>query len=310
MLHFLILYRIFSSLQRERKPMPRRYTRKPGSRYKVYSDDTIKDAIEQVRSKTMSLRQASRAYGVSKSVLGRRVRNLQTRTPGGQPTLSTEFERDLIHNIVVCADWGYPMDLLDVRLFVKTFLDSRDIRVKKFKCNLPGKDWALSFLARHPELSQRLTANTKRGRAEVCTDVINEYFDNLQEALQGIPLSNILNYDETAFVDDPGSKKCLVRRGCKHPDRVLNATKSSTSVMFCASADGTVLPPYYVVYKSKGMWHNWMIGGPQNARYNRTPSGWFDSSSFSDRFFKVAFRYMRRLPGKKAIIGDNLASHL
>ena len=64
-----------------------------------------------------------------------------------------------------------------------------------------------------------------------------------------MPLSNIVNYDETNLSDDPGKRKVIIRRGTKYPERVINSSKSSTSVMFAAAADGTILPPY-VVYKA------------------------------------------------------------
>lgn len=54
-----------------------------------------------------------------------------------------------------------------------------------------------------------------------------------------------MNYDENNFVDNPGA----VKRRVKHAHRILNTTKSSTSVMFAISVDRSLLPPY-VVYKA------------------------------------------------------------
>nr|CAI5855786.1 unnamed protein product [Callosobruchus analis] len=47
-----------------------------------------------------------------------------------------------------------------------------------------------------------------------------------------------------AVCDDPGRKRVICRRGCKYPERVMNSTKSNTSVMFCGSAAGLALSPY------------------------------------------------------------------
>jgi len=79
--------------------------------------------------------------------------------------------------------------------------------------------------------------------------------------------------------------------------------------MYAGSADGTQLPAY-VVYKAVNMHDLWTIGGPKGARYNRTPSGWFDMATFTDWFKKIALPYFRKLEGKKVLIGDNLSSHL
>jgi len=59
-----------------------------------------------------------------------------------------------------------------------------------------------------------------------------------------------MNYDETNFADDSSVRTVIVRRGCKHPERIIDTSKSSTSVMITATASGEVLPPY-IVYKSK-----------------------------------------------------------
>lgn len=89
----------------------------------------------------------------------------------------------------------------------------------------------------------------------------------------------------------------------------MNSSKASTSVMFSASAKGTILPPY-VVYKSIHLYQSWTEGGPKHARYNRTKSGWFDAFCFDDWVSTVALPYLNKLEGKKVLIGDNLASHL
>jgi hypothetical protein len=127
--------------------------------------------------------------------------------------------------------------------------------------------------------------------------------------LEGIPPTHILNYDETNLTDDPGRRKAVFRRGTKYPERIMNSTKSSTSVMFAGTASGQLLPPY-VVYKSKNLYDTWTIGGPEGTRFNRSKSGWFDIVCFSDWFFKIALPYFRRMEGNKIMIGDNLSSHL
>lgn len=151
--------------------------------------------------------------------------------------------------------------------------------------------------------------NIKRSRAAVTPDEINKYFDNLTKCLEGVDPSHIINYDETNLSDDPGRKKIVCKRGTKYPERVMNQTKTSTSVMFAATANGQLLPPY-VIYKSLHLYDTWTEGGPSGTRYNRTPSGWIDGGCFIEWFSKIIIPYCRRLNGKKIIIGDNLSSHL
>lgn len=123
--------------------------------------------------------------------------------------------------------------------------------------------------------------NIKISRAAISPEVINEYFDNLEVELKDVPAGNIVNYDETNLSDDPGRKKVITRRGCKYPERVMNSTKSSVSVMFAAAGDGNMLSPY-VVYKALHLYQSWTENGPKNSPYNRTKSGWFDAFCFQD----------------------------
>ena len=59
-----------------------------------------------------------------------------------------------------------------------------------------------------------------------------------------------MNYDETNLTDDTGRKQAIFRRGTKYPERIMNNTKSATSIMFAGSAAGELLP-VYVVYKAE-----------------------------------------------------------
>lgn len=131
----------------------------------------------------------------------------------------------------------------------------------------------------------------------------------LEIELKDVPPENIVNYDETNLRDDPGRKKVIVKRGCKYPERIMNSSKSSTSLMFSAARDGTMLP-VYVVYKAVNLYDSWTEGGPKFTRYNRTKSGWFDSLCFEDWVRTVAVPYLENLNGKKFLIGDNLSSHM
>lgn len=198
---------------------------------------------------------------------------------------------------------------MDLRVVVKGYLDKQGRTVKKFKNNLPGEDWVISFLTRHKEqLSSRMSQNIKRARAGVSAQTINDYFDNLEETLSGVEPCSIVNYDETNLTDDPGSKKIICRRGQKHPEKVNDFAKSATSLMFACSGDGKLLP-IYVVYKAENLYDSWRFGGPKGTRYGCTKSGWFDQKHFEDWYFTIALPYLQKQPQPRVLIGDNLSSH-
>jgi len=89
-------------------------------------------------------------------------------------------------------------------------------------------------------------------RSKVDSEMVNKFFDDIAITLKDVEASNIVNYDETNLSDDPGVGKFLFKRGTCYPERILNSTKSCTSIMFASTAVGELLLPY-VVYKSEGM---------------------------------------------------------
>lgn len=229
---------------------------------------------------------------------------------GGQPVLSEVEELALVKCIVASSVWGYPIDSFDLRMIIHSYLEDIGKVVKKFKNNIPGIDFVYSFVKRHKRaISNRMCQNIKRSRAKICRETLSEYFDHLEKELTGIPLENIVNYDQTNLSDDPGRKKILAKRGMKYPERVMNQSKSATSIMYAATASGKLLVPY-VVYKAKHLYDSWTENGPRGTRYNRTLSGWFDAVCFNDWLKTVILPYFRNCSGKKFLIGDNLSSHL
>lgn len=292
--------------------MPRKYKRKPTSKiYRKYEPADIAKAIEAFETKKMSLRQAAAAFNINYSVIHRHSkRKGLIKSHGGQPALNENEEAFIVQRLQICAEWGYPLDSFALRMLIRDYLNGIGKVVKKFNNNTPGKDFAYSFLNRHKkEISEKMCQNIKRNRAAVSPEVLNEYFQRLEKELKDVPPENIVNYDETNLRDDPGKKKVIVKRGCKYPERVMNSSKSSTSLMFSAAGDGTMLP-VYVVYKAVHLYDSWTSDGPKHARYNRTKSGWFDTACFEDWVRTVAIPYCKKLPGKKFLIGDNLSTHI
>ncbi|XP_066947082.1 uncharacterized protein [Macrobrachium rosenbergii] len=270
-----------------------------GSYMKVRPETKFQEACDAIRKGDLSVRQAAFQYGFSKSTLHDGVTRKHIKKSGGQTILTDEEEAIIVDRLLTLSQWGFPSDTFELRVLIKMYLDRRGVTIKRLKNNFPGCDWAHSFLKRHKnDLSQRMSQNIKVARAKVTPSIIRSYFRHLEATIENISPDNIINYDETNLSDDPGRKKVTVRRGCKYPERIMNSTKSSVSLMFGCTAFGKMLPPY-VVYKAKHLYDSWTEGGPSNTRYNRTDSGWFDSTTFEDWFFKVILPYARSKEGKK-----------
>lgn len=289
--------------------MPRHYKPQPGARpYNKTPKETLAQALQEFRNGS-SQRAVCKKYGITRSSFQNHLKidqGLKTvRKPGGQTVISAEIEAALVDHLIQLSEWGFPFDTMDLKMNVRRILDKEGRTVKCFKNNVPGDDWVSSFMGRHKDrIKNRICQNISRKRAGVSRETINKYFTELQTSIE----QNIINYDETNLTDDPGRKKMIFKRGVRYPERIMDSTKSSTSLMLAGTATGSILP-VYVVYKSENLWSTWVEGGPPKARFNRSKSGWFDHICFVDWFRTVALPYCNRLEGRKVLIGDNLSSH-
>ena len=301
MISYIII--VFTEMPRTYKPHQR------GKRqYLSYSPEMLEECIESVKSGALSINKASKTFNIPRGTIQNKMKNIHPKSVG-PPTTFTRHEEELfMTRVITMCNWGFPLDKLDLRMMVAAYLTKQNRIVKKFKDNIPGEDWVSSFMKRNG-LTNRIATNIRRKRAQISKEQLQEYFENIKEELDGVPPSNIWNYDETNLRDDPGARKYVMKRGTKYPERIMDSSKVAFSVMFTGNAEGAVLPPY-VVYKSVHLYDQWVQGGPPGARYNRSKSGWFDETTFTDWFFKMMLPKLRRQEGKKVLIGNNLSSHL
>ena len=291
--------------------MPRVHKRIPGSRrYHDYCDEQLKECINKIKSGTLTQRKAEEQYKIPRSTIKYKLKGQHEGTVGRPPVLSKDEETMILSRVQALCDYGFPATNEDVCYFIKCYLDTKNRTVPQFKNNMPGQDFMFYFLKRHPDYSARLVSNIKRARAAVDSETIKEYHRNLSQEIDGVPACNIWNYDETCLINDPGRPKCIVKRGTRYPERVINHTKVGVSIMFCGNAEGEVLPPYCVYKSSSVIMDSWIRGGPEGARYNRSVSGWFDETLFESWFNDILLPRLKKQDGTKVIIGDNLSSHL
>lgn len=119
--------------------MPRTYKKMPGSRnYKNYTEETLLKAVQEC--KTVPVKDVAEIYGIPIRTLRNKVKGLHTKTVGGQTSLTKELEETILAHVLKCTDYGMPLTPDDIKFMVKGVLDKLNLKVAKFKCNLPGQD--------------------------------------------------------------------------------------------------------------------------------------------------------------------------
>lgn len=229
--------------------------KKRDRKYQHYCAADLKKALAAMK-KGATARAAGEQYNIPHATLSRKAKRTHM-NPVGRPTVFSEEETKLSECLMKCAEWGFPLMVVDIQLVVQSFLYAQGRKEIRFKNNCPGPDWARLYLERHNELSHRLCQNVKRARACISEDTIHAYFDELSVTLAGVKPAAIVNYDESGFTGDPGQQLVVVRRGTKHAERIIDTSRETTSVMFSGAGDGTSLPQY-IVYKAKHLYPGWL----------------------------------------------------
>ena len=117
--------------------MVRKYITPEGAKkQKKHDPETLQEAIRAIKTGSMTVREAVLQYGVSKSTLHRHANdNDEGRPRGGQTMLSYDLEEEIVQCL---CDWGIPLTEIEVTSFVKKYLDTKKITVRRFRNNLPG----------------------------------------------------------------------------------------------------------------------------------------------------------------------------
>ena len=80
-------------------------------------------ALQAVKDKRMSLRDAQKEYGVPKTTLIDRLAGRRGAKLGRTTVLSEEEEEYLVERILVMGEWGFPLAKRDLTHIVKDYLD-------------------------------------------------------------------------------------------------------------------------------------------------------------------------------------------
>jgi hypothetical protein len=215
------------------------------------------------------------------------------------------------------SDWGYGLTVANVQSIVREYLEQTNQK-QLFKSGKPSRDWWYGFSKRWKhEISLRKADNISSNRAASCTDeIVNHYFETCakQFALAQIDStksSHVWNCDETGFSGDQGKMTIVSRRGARRPLKLVgNNEKINYTVQNCCNASGYFMPPF-IVYKAKNRLYNtWCSGGPQEAVYTSSPSGWMEKDQFHQWLINMFVPQTKKIGGCHILVLDGHNSHV
>lgn len=135
-------------------------------------------ALQDVRTKKLSIRKAAERYKIPYTCIVRRQAE-NSCLKGPQTVLTEKEEKDIVEWLIWVSTRGFPLTASELKDCVKTMLDLKG-RQTIFKENRPGRSWFKSFLQRNPTLSIRLSENLNKSRASVTEENIRAWFDEVK----------------------------------------------------------------------------------------------------------------------------------
>jgi hypothetical protein len=118
--------------------------------FRKWSNESMLEGIEAVRSGTMGTNRAARSYGVPASTLIDRLSDkVKHRTNSGPAPYLTSEEEELATFLVQLAEMGVGKTKREVLVIVQSVLEKKGWSTDSFN----GEGWWIRFMQRHPGLS-------------------------------------------------------------------------------------------------------------------------------------------------------------
>ncbi|XP_071799787.1 uncharacterized protein [Asterias amurensis] len=272
-------------------PKKRRGRNKYSRGFNARSSDrasNVNEAVHQVVENKMSIRNAARQYNLSYGFLYRRVSgevDVDSRN-GPVPFFNAEEERALARWLSEMAKRGMglsPGDFLD-------FVEGLLIKEKRnFKTSRPSYTWYYAFMARNSDVLQRRKDSVlESSRVRVTQDKVVEWFDSYREFVSDLQLLDkphrVWNADETGFQMGSKSGHVIGPTKSEYPSSLPHlsggSSKQRLTVMFCGSAEGALMPPFFVFPKPCPTAYDPLVGSARGSAVHYTKKGWMDSDTF------------------------------
>ncbi|KAI4455414.1 hypothetical protein MML48_9g00003643 [Holotrichia oblita] len=196
---------------------------------------------------------------------------------GRRPALPADVEETIANCLIARARMGWPSDEKELCNLLSEYVITKNLKTP-FKNNIPGHDWYLGFMKRHPNLSFKKPEHLQIIRKDARDPfVVYDFYKKLQDLIteKSLKYPNkscfIFHADESGFSSDPS--------------RVALAENQPLA---CIAADGSYLPPF-IVFKGSAVQARWRseqaIGG---TLYGASKNGWMEEPHFY-HWFETSF---------------------
>lgn len=281
-----------------------------------YSIDVLRECLHAVQAKALSLREASRHYGIPRSTIQKRLKSAdfdQAKSLGRfKRALSDEMEMQLKRRVLEMESAFYGITVTDLRRAAYAFAEGNNINHPFNRSSrLAGKDWVLDFARRH-RLSVRTPQSTSMNRVLAFEkEKVERYFTLLKSVYDQhkIPPHRVYNLDESGITSVPKPGKILALTGRKQVGRIASGEKGRTvTVVAAINAAGGFIPPV-MIFPRKRMNDRLLTDAVPGTIGYVSGNGWIDSSLFVAYLDHFIHYSNATKENKVLLILDNHVSH-
>ncbi|XP_060571782.1 uncharacterized protein LOC132729962, partial [Ruditapes philippinarum] len=264
--------------------MIRKQTVTRGGSYRPYDSDNLTNAYLSVMQSEMSIRKASRFFGVPYTTLNDRVAgrvDVDVIKSGTSPLFSQEQEALLSGHLKTMSEIGYGYSRQETMNLATDYAIHLGLRGKEQK---PLTDkWLFKFLGRWPELKLKKPRALEIARAKSATrNAIDNYFKNLKQILVKYNLlenpHRMFNIDEKGLCTEHKPPKVVA--GKHRKTQAVTSSKSKiVTLIGCINGVGQQVPPFFV-FPGARMVDGLMAGASPGAAGTVTETGWSNTDIF------------------------------
>ena len=259
---------------------------------------------------TLSIRKATRQYGLAKGALDRRIHGQATKKQDGEKRqrLTPEEEQAIATWILRLQAWGWPPWVKQTRSMAIELL------LRKGDTKPLGVNWVQKFLSRHPDIKTQYIPPLDKERA-IAQDpeVLIGWFQLFQQTLDTYQIckEDIYNMDEKGFMMGVVGKFRVVVS--KHEKAYMTqcGNREWVSLIECISMDGRILAPW-IIFKGKQHKKAWYEVLPEGGHIALSENGWTDNElglAWIKQCFDPETQSVQKGPYRLLVL-DGHASHI
>jgi hypothetical protein len=276
-----------------------------------YDEETMKDALQQVRQKNMSAYRAAVEFGVPLSTLKFRLKKPRVQLkPGQRQIVPKDVEDTLEQWMLYRSSMNHSVTRMVASLKVAMIMEKLNLTFRTGK-RYPGFRWWDGFLRRHPTVSFRSPTSKETTRIEAeTTEKLTNYAEKLGDVLRPLKLKReqIWNFDESKVMTEfLQSVKVLGKKGAENASvPELSISTGHISCLIFVSASGGTLPPAFV-FKSAPP-DNVLSKAIEGSTVVRSENGYVNSEIFVNYFDLCIEKFPKARP--LLLLIDGHSSHM